>query len=262
MSESVRRVTPTIAAVLEHDRVLDLGVDDLAVGGDRGERADVAVHDARALADDRRAADRRADDLGAGFDHDAALDRATPRRPCRRSRGSSVSSTRRLLSSSGSFLPVSIHQPCEDLVAHPVAVVDEPLDGVGDLELAAGRRLDRRAPRRGCAGRRGRRRRAARSDGGSAGFSTSCTTSPSVVDHGDAELPRVVDVGEQDLRRERPAVGAVAAAAFGLERVDELRQALLQHVVAEVHDEVVVAEEVAGDAARSARGRAARPGGM
>ena len=40
----------------------------------------------------------------------------------------------------------------EDLVAHPVAVVDEPLDGVGDLELAAGRRLDRAARRRGSCG--------------------------------------------------------------------------------------------------------------
>ena len=33
----------------------------------------------------------------------------------------------------------------------------------------------------------------------------------------------------------------------GLERVDERAQVLLQHVVAEVHDEVVVAEEVARD---------------
>ena len=35
-------------AVLEHDRVLDLRVDDLAVVGDRGERADVGVDEAGA----------------------------------------------------------------------------------------------------------------------------------------------------------------------------------------------------------------------
>ena len=37
------------AAALEHDRVVDLGVDDLAVRGDRGERPDVAVLDRGAL---------------------------------------------------------------------------------------------------------------------------------------------------------------------------------------------------------------------
>ena len=46
---------PRIRLPDEHDRVVELGVDDLAVGGDRRERTDVAVHDPRALADDRRA---------------------------------------------------------------------------------------------------------------------------------------------------------------------------------------------------------------
>ena len=49
---------------------------------------------------------------------------------------------------------------------------------------------------------------------------------------------------EQDLRRRR--VGAITRAGT-LELLDELGEALLQHVVAEVHDEVVVAQEVAGD---------------
>ena len=35
------------AAPLEHDRMLDLGVDELAVGGDRGVRTDVGVDEAR-----------------------------------------------------------------------------------------------------------------------------------------------------------------------------------------------------------------------
>ena len=46
----------------------------------------------------------------------------------------------------------------EDLVADPVAVVDEPLDGVGDLQLAAGRRLDGAHGLVDGGGRTGRRR--------------------------------------------------------------------------------------------------------
>ena len=37
----------------------------------------------------------------------------------------------------------------QDLVRDPVAMIDEPLDRVGDLELTARRRLDRRARLRG-----------------------------------------------------------------------------------------------------------------
>src|SRR5438045_3166677 len=51
------------AAVLQHHGVLDLGVDHLTAGPDGGERADVAVDDARALADDRRPSHHRPYDL-------------------------------------------------------------------------------------------------------------------------------------------------------------------------------------------------------
>jgi hypothetical protein len=54
---------------------------------------------------------------------------------------------------------------------------------------------------------------------------------------GDAELRRVLDLGEQDL-------GVVGA---GAELVDELGDAADDEVVAEVHDEVLVAEEVLRD---------------
>src|SRR3954453_3148626 len=62
------------ATVLEHDRMLDLGVDDLAVAGDRGERADVRIDDSRPRADDRRPAHMRTDDLRALLDHHSAVD--------------------------------------------------------------------------------------------------------------------------------------------------------------------------------------------
>ena len=102
----------------------------------------------------------------------------------------------------------------------------------------------------------------ARSDGGSAGFSTRRTIVAVHVELGDAELPRVVDVREQDLRGRRlgrPRRARVAGRA-PREAVDEGPQVLLEHVVAEVHDEVVVAEEVAGDehAVREAERRVLR----
>ena len=66
---------------------------------------------------------------------------------------------------------------------------------------------------------------------------------PSVVEAGDAEAVRVGHLLQQDLRRRR--VGSPSRAAS--KRVDEGAEVLLEQVVAEVHHEVVVAEEVAGD---------------
>ena len=60
---------------------------------------------------------------------------------------------------------------------------------------------------------------------------------PVGVELGDPELLRVVHLRQQDLR-----VGAAA-----LELVDQVGDAADDEVVAEVHHEVVVAEEVAGD---------------
>ena len=65
------------------------------------------------------------------------------------------------------------------------------------------------------------------------------------VELGDAEAVRV-----GDLRRAgsgRPAASVAAGVGPRSKRVDERGEVLLEQVVAEVHDEVVVAEEVAGD---------------
>ena len=64
----------------------------------------------------------------------------------------------RLPSSMSSTLPVSFHQPGDDVRAHLAPLVDQVLDRVGDLELAALARLDRARPRRRSCGRTGRRR--------------------------------------------------------------------------------------------------------
>ena len=53
------------------------------------------------------------------------------------------SSTSRLASSMSASWPVSFHQPLDPVALDPVAAVDQPLDRVGDLELAAPGGLDR-----------------------------------------------------------------------------------------------------------------------
>ena len=67
----------------------------------------------------------------------------------------------------------------------------------------------------------------------------------SVARHlGDAELARIVDVTQEDLCDRRLCT---ARPARGGELGDEPLESLFEHVVAEVHDEFVVAEELLGD---------------
>src|SRR5215218_7755488 len=64
--------------VAEHDGVLDLGVAEHAVLGDRGERADIGADHSGAVADDHGAAEDRVLDDGAFLDDDAAGELARP----------------------------------------------------------------------------------------------------------------------------------------------------------------------------------------
>ena len=130
----------------------------------------------------------------------------------------------------------------------PVTVGHEPLDGVGDLELAAGRRLDRRD--------RGVDRRVEEVDADQRevgrrhlGLLDELHDLAVGADLGDAEGGGILDLGQEDLGGGGDMVDAELGfgVAGALETVDELGEALLEHVVAQVHDEVVVAEEVAGD---------------
>ncbi len=85
------------------------------------------------------------------------------------------------------------------------------------------------------------------------------------VELGHAELAGIVDVGEQDLRDRAAARRLVelelAACARATKRSTSGLEVLLQHVVAEVHDEVVVAEEVARDQHAVSEAERLRPGG-
>ena len=95
---------------------------------------------------------------------------------------------------------------------HAVALVDEPLDRVGDLELAPRRRLDR--AHRVVDGRVEQvdadEREVGRRIGRLLDESHDVARG---VERGDAELARVVDVREQDLRGRRLAIAGRRAAA-------------------------------------------------
>ena len=141
MSESISRGTPTMRLPGITTECSTSLSSDLAALADGGERADVAAGDAGAGADDGRAAHVRVEQLGAGLDDDAALDPA-------RALQLAVDARLERLEHPGvrleqRVLLAGVEPPAlEHLVADGVAVVDQPLDGVGDLELAAPRRLD------------------------------------------------------------------------------------------------------------------------
>ena len=80
----------------------------------------------------------------------------------------------------------------------------------------------------------------ARSTGRVGGLLDEADDVAGVVELGDAEAVRVGNLLQQDLRGRRLGAGAAR-----FERVDERAEILLEQVVAEVHHEVVVAEEVA-----------------
>src|SRR5581483_6633417 len=139
----------------------------------------------------------------------------------------------------------------QHLVHDALAVVDEPLDRIGDLELAARRRLDGAhgvvdgGREQVDAGEGEVRRRMLR-------LLDEAHDVAGGVDLGHAEAVGVGHGTQQDLGHRRPVLALQRRGgcllALRLEALDEAGHALLDHVVAEVDDEVVVAEEVPGDA--------------
>src|SRR3954451_18487551 len=126
---------------LEQDRVLDLGPLDLALLADRRVRPDVAVGQSRAGADDRRAADHGALQPRARLDDHAPVDLRVDELAVdagdERVEDEPIG-LEHVLEAAG-VLPPAAH----DVRLDALAVVDEVLDRVGDLELAPRRRLDR-----------------------------------------------------------------------------------------------------------------------
>ena len=236
------------AASVEHDGVFDLGIAQFAAGADRGVRPDVRIGQHRAGTDRSRSAHDGSLQTSAGFDHNPAFD-------ARELVDRTVDSARERVEDQ----PVAVEQrillpgvdppSVEDLVRDGVTVVEQPLDRVGDLELTACRRHDRAHGFVNSdiedvhAREREVGRRVAR-------LLDEVAHVAVAVELGDAELGRVVDVSEQDLRGRDARRVVLQRRLFVpalLEAVDDLFQPQLQHVVAEVHDEVVVAEELTSD---------------
>ena len=225
--------------------MLDLGLADDAVLADRRVRPDVAVGELRAGADDRRPADRRALEPRARLDDDAPLalrvDELAVDAPLDAVEHEPVG-LEHVVEPAG-VLPPAAH----DVRLDALAAVDEVLDRVGDLELAARARLDR-ARRVVDAGREhvdADEREVGRRLGGLLDEPHDAVA----VELGDAVVLRVGHGRQQDQR-----VGRARA-----EGLDELGDAALQEVVAEVHDERVAVEERLGRERRVREARAARP---
>ena len=151
-------------------------------------------------------------------------------------RVSSVSRISRLASSMSSSRPVSFHQPVTTCGSTARPRVDEALDRVGDLELAAPRGLERLA--------------------------ASKTRLREQVDADEREVrARLLRLLDQRARRARRASSATpyslrvrhllqqdhGVGGALAEAVDEALDAVAQQVVAEEHAERVVADELLGD---------------
>ena len=137
----MRPSSPDDRAALQQDRVLDLRAADRAALADRRVGAHVAVAQPRARAHDRRAADGGALEPRAGLDHDPALDLRVDQLAVDAFDlvvEHQAVGLEHVLQAPG-VLPPAAH----DVGLHPQAVVDQPLDRVGDLQLAPGRGLDR-----------------------------------------------------------------------------------------------------------------------
>ena len=229
--------------------MIQLGIYDLAVGGDRRERSDEAVHDPCARADHRRTPYTASSRPRAGLDDDVPLDAGRIRRLCLRCAVQglehepvfrAVGPSCRCRSTSRAAPRDARGGPDRAAIEFASVISSRPagwcdrVHGLVDVRVEDVDAHEREI---------GRRIR---------WLFDQPEHLAQVVDRGNPELTRVVDVREQDLRDRE-----VAGRTLGLlELLDELRDALLEHVVAEVHHEVVVAEEVAGDehAVRQAEG--------
>jgi hypothetical protein len=229
--------------------VLELGVADDTTRADRSERPDERVRHFRPSPYHRRPPHVAAHHASAGLDHDPAIELAVVDLAVHAPFDAFEEEAVGL--EEGRQLPRVDPPTGEDLGDDDVAGVDQPLDGIGDLELASPRRLDRRHrlvdaaveevhADEGLVGRR------------DVGLFDKPDDAPSVVELGHAKALRVLDMREEDLcsRCQRlflPEPGGRRPPPLCLEAGHETCEILLEEVVAEVHDEVVVAQVVAGD---------------
>ncbi len=212
--------------------MLDLRAVDVAALTDGRVGPDVAVDQVRARPDHGRPAHRRALEPRARLDDDAALDLRVDQlavdAPLDRVEDQAVG-LEHVLEPAG-VLPPALH----DVRLDALAGVDEVLDRVGDLQLAARAGLDR------AGGVVDHRREEVDADEREVRLRLRRLLGER--DHTVAvQLGDAVVLGVGHRRQQDQRVGSV-----GLERPDEVLDAALQQVVAEVHDERVAAEERLG----------------
>src|SRR6266545_2248668 len=132
---------PLQARALQHDRVLDLAALDETVRPDRRVGADEGVPDLGAWPDDGGPAHGRADETGSRLDDDLpfhAASRVQLVEALRRKRvEDDAVGFEHVLDLSGVLPPTR-----DDVRVNALAVIHEPLDGVGDLQLLPRARSD------------------------------------------------------------------------------------------------------------------------
>src|SRR5580692_4363201 len=226
---------PADGGPAQHDGVLDLAVDDRAAVGDGGERADVGTVYPRSRADGGGAHDPRTADLGAALDHHAAdeLGRVVYRAVLERF-GALQHHAVDLehVGDVAGVLPV----PRDDRGPYLVAGVEQPLQGLGDLEFPAPRRAELAHGLVHGGGENvdpHQREIAPRA----LGFLHQADHLPGLVELGDAELAWIRHRGQHDLR-----VGPGRP-----ELIDQRGDAADDEIVAQVHNKIVAAQEVPRD---------------
>ena len=218
--------------------MLDLRAGDLAILADGGVRADVAVDEARAGADDRGPAHDRSLQPRAGLDDDAPVDARVDQLALdalAQAVEDQAVGLEHVLEPAG-VLPPSAH----DVRLDAQAGVEEVLDRVGDLELSARRWRDRA---RGIVDLLGEHVHADEREVGVRlrGLLDEAHDSAGLGAVGGRELGDAVVLGIGNGREQDEGVGRALA-----EGGDELRDPALQEVVPEIHHERARAEERLG----------------
>src|SRR6266542_6985784 len=129
------------ARALQHDRVLDLAALDETVRPDRRVRTDEGVPDLGARPDDGGAAHGRADESGSRLEDDLPFHAASRVQPVEALRSKGVEDDavgfEHVLDLPGVLPPAR-----DDVRVNALAVIHEPLDGIGDLQLLPRARAD------------------------------------------------------------------------------------------------------------------------
>src|ERR1700723_3664589 len=219
----------------QHDGVLDLAVDECAGLGDRGERADIGTLPPRSGTDDGGTHDARAADLGAALDDHAADEFGGVVYRAVLGRFGTLQHHAVDLEHVGDVAGV-LPVPRDDRGPYLVAGVEQPLQGLGDLEFPAARRaeLAHRLVHGGGEDVDPDQRQIAFRV---LGLLHQGDHLAGLVELGDAELARIRHGGQHDLR-----VGPARP-----ELIDQGGDAADYEIVAQVHNKIVVAQEVTRD---------------